>query len=218
MDFFLEPQNFPFTVSIAVMIFIAALEGVGALIGLGISNILESILPDIELDVDGPNLESNTTLSHFLGWLRVGEVPFLVLLIVFLTSFGLIGLIIQQVAMGTTGHLFPSPIVALPAILGALPCMRLFGGMINRIMPRDETEAVSTESFKGRVATLTLGTATKGSPAEAKLIDTHNQSHYIMVEPDDDNDEIKQGERVLILNKAGSVFKVIRNPNKSLEN
>ncbi len=217
MDFFLEPQNFPFTVSIAVMIFIAALEGVGALIGLGISNILESILPDMDFDINGPNLESNTTLSHFLGWLRIGEVPFLVLLIVFLTSFGLIGLIIQQAAVGTTGHLFPSPIVAIPAMLGALPCMRVFGGMINKVMPRDETEAVSTDTFKGRVATITLGSAAKGSPAEAKLIDTHNQSHYIMVEPDDDNEVVQQGEKVLILNKAGSVFKVIRNPNKSLE-
>ncbi len=218
MDFFLEAQNLPFTVSIAVMIFIAALEGVGALIGLGISNVLESMLPDMDFDIDGPNLDSNTTLSHFLGWLRIGEVPFLVLLIVFLTAFGLIGLIIQKGAIGMTGHLLPSPLASIPAVLGALPCMRVFGGLINKIMPRDETEAVSVDSFKGRVATITLGSAKKGSPAEAKLIDSHNQTHYVMVEPDNGDESISQGEKVLIVSKSGSVFKVIRNPNKSLEN
>ena len=217
MEFFLAPQNIPFTVAITVMIFIAILEGVGALLGLGISNLLESVLPDIDIDVDGPDIESNTTLTHFLGWLRVGEVPFLILLVVFLTSFGILGLILQKSVFGVTGAMLPSIIAAVPAVIAALPCVRVFGGLINKIMPRDETEAVSTDTFIGRVAVVTIGTAEIGSPAEAKLVDKHQQSHYIMVEPDNDGDIIKQGEPALVVSKAGTIFKVIHNPNKSLE-
>ena len=217
MEFFLAHQNIPFTVAISVMVFIAVLEGVGALLGLGISNLIESLLPDVDFDVSGPDIESSTTLTHFLGWLRVGEVPFLILLIVFLTWFGILGLILQKTIFSLTGGMLPSYLASIPALLGALPCVRVFGGLVNKIMPRDETDAVSTNSFIGRIATLTLGSASNGSPAEAKLIDKHHQTHYIMVEPDNAGVTLNQGESVLIVRQAGTIFKVIRNTNKSLE-
>lgn len=217
MEFFLAQENIPFTVAILVMVFIAILEGVGALLGLGITNLIESLLPDIDIDVSGPDIDSNTTLTHFLGWLRVGEVPFLILLIVFLTWFGILGLLLQKTIYIFTNAMLPNYLASIPAVLGALPCVRVFGGLVNKIMPRDETEAVSTDSFIGRIAVLTLGSASNGSPAEAKLTDKHHQTHYIMVEPDNAGVTLNQGESVLIVRKAGTIFKVIRNTNKSLE-
>lgn len=215
-EFILATENIPFSVALAIMLCIAALEGVGALFGLGVSTFLETLMPDFDLDVDGPDIESSTTLSHFISWLRIGEVPFLILVIIFLTAFGLLGLITQKISIGVTGHFLSGWIAVLPALFGSLPCVRLFGNVFAKLVPQDETEAVSEDSFIGRIAVITLGKATSGSPAEARLKDEHQQSHYIMVEPDNENDTLETGVHVLIVRKVGTIFKAIKNPNKSL--
>ena len=216
LDFILADQNIPFTVALAVMLCIAALEGVGTLLGLGFSSIIESAFPDVDMDVDGPDIESSTILSHFISWLRIGEVPFLILVIVFLTSFGILGLIMQKAVLGFTGTMLPGWLVSIPAFLFALPSVRTFGGIFAKLVPQDETEAVSEKSFVGRIATITLGTAQTGSPAEAKVTDEHQHTHYIMVEPDNEGESFAANTAVLIVRKSGSHYKVIANPNDSL--
>ena len=67
----------------------------------------------------------------------------------------------------------------------------------------------SKESLVGRVATITLGTAKHGHPAEAKVKDQHDQTHYLMVEPDALEQEFAQGTKVLLVRKQGAVFYVI---------
>lgn len=216
LNFILASENLPFSIALAIMFCIAALEGVGALLGFGFSALLESVLPDLDLDIDGPDVDSATTLSHFISWLRIGKVPFLILVIAFLTSFGIAGFALQQTILGLTGRLMPNWLAVVPAFLLALPCVRVFGGVFAKIVPQDETEAVSEGSFIGRVAVITLGTAKVGSPAEARLKDEHQQSHYIMVEPDNENESFETGTVVLVVDKTGTVFKAIRNQNKSL--
>ena len=73
-------------------------------------------------------------------------------------------------------------------------------------MPRDETSAISTDSFIGHTATITLGTAKTGSAAQGKFKDKYGTSHYLMLEPDNQTDEFPQGSSVLIVRKAGAVF------------
>ena len=216
LDFILASENIPFSSALAIMLCIAALEGVGALFGLGISTFFESLIPDFDIDVDGPDIQSSTTLSHFISWLRIGKVPFLILLIIFLTAFGLLGLVLQKLVLGITHAMMPTWIAVIPAFLGALPCVRLFGDVFAKFVPQDETEAVSHESFIGRIAIITLGTATTNSPAEARLKDEHQQSHYILVKPDNDNEIFESGAAVLIVSRSGAVFNAIVNPNKSL--
>jgi hypothetical protein len=53
-------------------------------------------------------------LEHVLGWFAVGRVPFLVVVIALLTSFGLIGLSLQAGLRQMTGY-------PLPASLGRFP-------------------------------------------------------------------------------------------------
>ncbi len=216
MDFILATENIPFSVALAVMLSIAALEGVGALMGLGLSTLLESLSPDVDLNVDGPDIHSTTTFSHFMSWLRVGKVPLLILLVIFLTAFGLIGIILQKISLGMSGSLLPTWLAVVPAFLGALPCLRIFGNIAAKLIPQDETEAVSEGSFIGRIAIITLGTATTSSPAEARLKDEHQQSHYIMVKPDNEHEKFESGSLVLIVSKSGPVYHAITNPNKSL--
>ena len=222
--FLLADQNLPFAVSLTLMLLIALLEGVTTLFGMGLSSLIDSLMPemdvdldvDVDADIDAADLPPASSLTKLLAWLRIGQVPALVLLVVFLTAFGLLGLGIQSVATRITGGFLP----VLPAMLGAfvlaMPMVRFFGGLLARIMPKDETEAVSEKSFIGLVAVITTGTAKFGSPAQGRLCDRYGQSHYVMIEPDDAEDAFPQGAEVLLVSQQGATFKAIRNPSAAL--
>ena len=213
IDFLLASQNMPFTVALAVMLIIAFSEGASALLGAGIFSFIDSLLPELDIDADmeGLEFESAGPFSKLLSWLRIGEVPAIMLLVIFLTAFGLIGLGIQSTANEFLGRLFPGALVSVPAVLLGLPIVRLFGGILGKIMPKDETEAVSEKSFIGRIAVITLGSARPGNPAEAKLRDRYGQTHYVMVEPDETGEEFENGTQVILISQQGAFFKAIRN-------
>lgn len=230
LEYFLIPQNLPFSVALVVMLFIALIEGVGMLLGAGLSNVIESFLPDIDivdidLDIDSspafeiggsggieaPELEGPGAFTRALAWLRVGQVPILVLFVVFLTSFGLVGLFLQNTVNGVLGFHLPAIIASVPALIISVPFVRICGGVISKIIPKDETSVVSIDSLIGRVARITLGTAKKNYPAQAHLRDQHGQDHYVMVVPDEDGDEFNKDDEVLLVLREGSRFRVIKN-------
>lgn len=225
-EFITESQNMPFTVSLVVMFGIALLEGVASLLGMGISSFLDTLLPEFDADMDvsmaaesdmgASEVPAVTPLSKLLGWLRVGQVPVLVLLVIFLTGFGLIGLMLQSLISKILGFLLPGILASALAFTAALPVVRVMGGAIAWIMPKDETDAVTESSLVGRIAVITLGIAKSGSPAEAKVKDQHGLTHYVMVEPDGDNEEFKSGTAVLLVKQQGSVYRVIENTNPVL--
>jgi len=217
MEFVTAEQNLPFAVALVVMLGIALLEGVALAFGAGISSLLESLLPDLHLDVEGPDLHAPGTMSHILGWLYFGKVPLLVVLILLLTCFGLSGLIIQSFAEALTGRLLPGWLAAIPAFLLALPLVRWSATGIARILPQEESQAVSSDSFIGRVAVITLGTARVNSPAQARLNDKFGQTHYVMVEPDAAETEFAAGSHVLLIRRKGSLFIAVPNPYLELE-
>jgi hypothetical protein len=218
-------QNLPFTVALAVMLGIALLEVVGTLMGLGFSNLLDTLLPDIDVDLDvdmdadvdvDADVDLHADVTHLpgvftgvLSWLRIGQVPLLVLLVIFLTAFGLIGIIGQSVLAESIGFMIPASVAWVPALFCALPVVRFTGGWIARVMPKEETSAVSQEAFIGRIATIVLGTTKVGEPSEARLHDEHGRSHYVMVEPDIEGDSFTHGDPVLIVRREGARFRVI---------
>lgn len=218
MSFFAASENFPFALAIAVMIGIALLEGITSAFGAGLSSLLDTLIPEFDVDIDtsGPEVQTPAPLSRLLGWLRVGQVPILMLLVIFLSGFGLSGLFIQSIAHTSIGYLLPAWMASVPALIMAMPVVRLLGGLLERFMPRDETEAVSSDSFIGRIAIITLGNATKGHAAQAKVKDEHGYSHYVMVEPDTIEDNFSQGEEVLLVRKQGILFHAIKNTNAVL--
>ena len=214
--FITAAENLPFSVALMVMLGMALLEGVGLLLGAGLSGLVDALLPDIEVDVDLHDVQTPGALSQFLGWLYVGKVPFLVVFVVLLTSFGISGLILQSISQSLLGSLLPAMLVAPVALLAALPVTRLSAAGLARIMPRDETEAVSADSFIGRVAVIITGTARRGYAAQARLNDQHGQTHYVMVEPEGESAELPSGCEVLLIKKNGSRFIAIENPNPVL--
>ena len=218
IEFIAASENLPFTVAISVMLIIALMEGITTVLGAGLSSVLETLLPEIDMDVEleSGSGQQTTPMLRFLGWLKVGQVPFLMLLVIFLTSFGLIGLGVQSFIQTSLGSLLPAWMASVPALVLSLPLVRILAGGLNRIMPKDETEAVSEESFIGKIATITLGNTTMGKPTQAKLRDEHGLTHYILVEPDVQGVTFHYAEPVLIVRKLGAVYSAIRNESAIL--
>lgn len=219
--FILESQNMPFTVSLTIMFMIAILEGLTTMIGMGLSSMVESFIPDIgvdlDTDLDHPDISSQGVLTKTFGWFRIGQVPFLIILIAFLTIFGLAGLIFQSIAFELTGRLLPGLVASALTFTACLPVVRFLTGIIAKILPKDETEAVAEKTFIGRVAVITLGTASKGSPAQAKLKDKFGTTHYLMVEPDQESEKYHQGDHVLVVKQISGGYTVIQNSISALQ-
>lgn len=191
LEIIAAPANLPFSVALLVMLLIGAVEALG--LGLSAAHL------DLHVDADGGDL---------LGWLGFGRVPLLMLLVVFLALFGLAGLAIQQ---------FAGPLslwIAAPAAAAAaLPLTGLGARGLARIVPQDETTAISLDSLVGRRGTITIGTARRGSPAQARVRDIHGQIHYVMVEPYDDDHAIGEGETVRLDRRDGNIFIAVARPD-----
>lgn len=214
-DFLTAGPNLPFAVALALMLLLAAVELIGFALGLGASDFLDGLLPEFD-GADGSELAGASLADRFMGWLHFGKVPVLILLAVFLTGFGFLGLALQGVIHAVTGAMLPGWLAAVAVVPLALPWVRIVGGGVARVMPRDETQVVSRSALVGRVATIVIGTARAGSPAQAKVRDQHGQTHYVMVEPDQAEDSFGAGEAVLLIAETGATYRVIRNDNPAL--
>jgi hypothetical protein len=205
LAFFTSGDNVPFLAALVLMLLIGVVEAVGlgggALLGDGVDH------ADVDGDLDHPSL---------LSWLNVGKLPLLMLIVVFLFSFGMTGLILQQLIAGIFGKPGPWWLAAPLAVAVALPFTRLFGRVVAKILPGDETTAVSRESLVGRWAVIVTGKAEVGSAAQARVRDAHGQTHYVMIEPDDAGEVFEQGSEVIIVRHAGARFFAIQNTSASL--
>ena len=234
------PSNAPFAVALLVMLGIALIEGVGMMVGVAISRMVDSVIPDalsgpdvtdVDLDVDadfdadmdaGADVggDVGADLPHIMtetiGWLRIGQVPFLVYLVVLLTSFGLIGLFVQSSIASILGAPLPGLLASAVALFLCLPVVRVGVGLVARVMPKVETSAASRDSFVGRLAVVVTGTAETGVPAQARLTDRHGQTHYMMVEPDIEGERFETGATVLLVSGNGAVFRAIHPPSNAL--
>jgi len=148
--------------------------------------------------------------------LSVGRVPVLMLVVVFLTGFGLSGWIAQNIIHGVLGFYLPAFLMIIPAFVVALLATRHGGLLLARIMPKEETDAVSADTFVGQVAVILRGEAKPGLPAEAKLKDIKGKAQYVLVEPDLADAVFKAGDKVLLVERDGATFKAIASTNVAL--
>ncbi|MCG8490633.1 MAG: YqiJ family protein [Sneathiellales bacterium] len=223
-SFLTADGNFFFLVAILIVMILAVLEGVLTVIGAGLSQFFDSVFPDgigvemdadLDIDASASSLSPAGFSSSLIAWLRLGKVPLIVSLVVLLVAFGLIGLLMQAVIVSLFGIMISKWIAIVPAFFASLPIMAVCNAGLSLILPKTETTAVSTETFVGRVAVITLGTAKVGEPAQAKLKDEHRKTHYVMVEPDMGVGEFTRGEKVLLTEQTEAGFRGIR-PGETL--
>lgn len=217
ISFLFASQNLPFTIALMIMLIIALMEGTTLFLGAGVTHVLDSLVPAIDMEgLDTPDVSNQTGMTKFLGWLRIGKVPVLITLIIFLTTFGIIGLILQRIVADIFGAPLPGFLAVVPVFFLTLPVLRVSHGVVARLIPKDETYAVSEETFIGRVAIITNGTATATRGAEARLQDEFGRDHYVMVKPDNENETFPRGTSVLLVSRNGVFFHAIHNPNPNL--
>ncbi|UAB78576.1 YqiJ family protein [Erythrobacter sp. SCSIO 43205] len=208
----LEAHNLPFAGAAILLVFIALAQ----VIGMG--DIFDGADADINLDGD---IQADTAapsgfFTALMSLLGVGRVPFLIWLAVLLFAFAAIGVAGQQALIGTVGAPLPGWLAAIAAMAAALPVTGALSRPLARILPQDETSAVGLGSLVRRDAEIQLGTAKAGSPARAKVIDAHGQPHFVMVEPNDPEATLKQGETVMLVRREGETFFGVQYENPML--
>jgi hypothetical protein len=207
VSLFTADETLPFGIGFALIVGIALVEGIGMLVSLSPSNLLDHLVPEIDGD---------SGLDRVLGWLHLGKVPALVLLLLFLTGYTVFGYGLQMVAHGLFGNYLPAWVAGLVAVPSGMATVRGLGSLIAHIIPRDETSTVSEQTLLGRVGVIVGGVARRGMAAQVRVKDSHGRSHYLMVEPDLEDDVFGDGTQVLIVRKAGAFYRCIANPHPTL--
>ncbi len=207
---FLTPDYAPFAIAFVVMIGIGLIEAIGLGIGhLDLdADVQANLHGDIHADADGGGL---------LDWLGLGhELPILIWLTSLLGCFTLAGIAIQQSATALNGAALPWGFASGGALIAGVLLNTLAANGLARIMPGFETSVISTDDLLRLRGTILEGTARRGSPARAKIVDQHGQAHFIMVEPHDDADAIAAGETALIVRRDGKLFYALPEANALL--
>lgn len=197
-EFWLANENLPFAGAGFLLIGLMLLQFSG----------LTDFAPDLDTDMDG-QVEGLGAADGLLSFLGLGRLPLMIWLALFLLLFMVIGYAGQQIVHGMTDALLSAWIAAPLAFVAAIPATVILARPLARIMPKDETTAVSIDSLIGRFAVLGTGTARPGSPARAKVIDIHGHPHFVMVEPDNEGQQFTSGEKLLLVRRNGDLFKAI---------
>ncbi len=201
-----EPHNLPFAASLIALFMIALLQILGA------GDFLEGA-DDIEIEVDADladGLEASGFFDGLSSVLGLGRVPFLIWLSSLMFVFTVIGVAGQAVIVSIIGSPLSAGLAAVLAGVAALPINGLAVRPIEKILPKDETTAVSLQSLVRRDAVIQTGTARASSPARAKVKDAFGHPHFVMVEPHDPQAELIEGETVLLVRREGETFFGVR--------
>lgn len=188
IEWFTAPGSAPFAAALLLMFGLALIEVVALLTGLSVQEAIDDFVTSsagLEPAAATPDaLEATSFVGRALAWFYFGRVPALVILIVFLTTFGLVGLALQGFLRDAFGADLPIG-AAMPMVaIGSLPVVRWIAGGLARVLPRDESSAVDPWAFIGAKAEVVgPGRATLGTPSQARLVDPFGTEHYLLVEP-----------------------------------
>ncbi len=206
MELFFASQNWLFLLAVILLLALAAIEGLALLLGFSVSSWLDQFVPEMG---DG----AGALADSWLGWLHVGKVPVLVILVILLTAFASIGLVFAASVQAVLGRYPPALLSGGLAFVAALPVVRFSAQGIARLIPRDESSAGPLENLVGRVGVVINGTARVNYPAQARVRNAHGLTLYIHVEPDQEGVVLANGDSVLLVKQiSGTRFLAIANP------
>lgn len=208
-ELFIHPSNIVFSISLCLMFLFGLLEILLTLIGGGSQGFLDQFLPEdlghhAEIGLDA----EPSAVTHLLDWLYLGRIPLFVWLIIFLCSYSLLGFMIQGLTQQILGFSFSAWIIAPACLFLCMPFVRFNARWIARVLPQDETTALHSSQLIGYTALIILGDARPNSPAQAKLIDQHGQTHYVLVEPEQ-QETFYQGQSVVLTQQTNNGYQAI---------
>lgn len=214
-EFFRAPQNTAFVIALVILAALSILAVIASLLGLGHGhghdfdhdvNVDHGLDFDHDLHVDWSEGHFTSNLFEFLG---ITAMPASIFVVISSCSFFVTGFVIQWVTKASTGAFLPGWIAILPAVIVTIAFSRGIGKLFARAQLKLHTTAIHSNSFQGRIATITQGTAKYGLPAQAKFVDQHGQTHYVLVEPKDPTEVFTEGAPVALLERIGPKFLVI---------
>jgi hypothetical protein len=198
MAWFLAPALQPFTIAAAVLLALVAIQVIGTFAGATLTDWMESDAP-------------GSMAGAALGWLNLGKVPLLILIMLLLGLFAAGGMVLQAVAEPVIGLIPPLPAVGLAGLF-ALAGTRYTSRFVGAVLPREETYVLSEEDLLGRVGTVTVGPLEVHAVGRIRVSDAHDNRHFPRARPAEAGDVIEVGARVLIVALAGREYRVIRAP------
>lgn len=209
----LEPYNLPFLVALIALVLISLAQ----IFGLG--DLLDSAEAelDVEFEIEADAANASGVVEGVFSLLGLGRVPFLIWLMVLMFVFAAIGVSGQQLSLALLGTPFDPIAAAALAAVAALPINGALTRPLARLLPQDETTAVSLDSLVRRDAEIQIGTARRGSPARSKVIDVFGHPHFVMVEPHDPDTIMNQGETVLLVRREGETFYAVHYESPKLQ-
>lgn len=227
LDHYLTGPFAPFTVALALLFGLLALELALAFIGGTLLGAGGDADLDLEVDIDGPDIgelgvdfgdldadlldfaepevdvapsaSSSVAANSPVNWIGIGEMPLMIWFAALLLGFGASGIALQSIVNAMIGSALPASLIVLPASFAGVWFAKSLGGVFARLLPRTKTTAVSSRHLGRRIGVITQGTARRGRPSEVKVSDRHGNTHYLRGEPLKDEDEIPAGTRVLVL-------------------
>lgn len=140
-----------------------------------------------------------TPFSEAFDWLNLGRVPFAILLMLLLVTFGGVGLVLSGLVPQLPAWSFA--LVAAPA---AVLATKGIGNAIARVLPRDETYAVTADEFVGLEGTVTLGPLDDGPAGSVAVRDRYSEVHTLRARPADPGTTIAQGSRIVVVSRDAS--------------
>jgi len=201
--FLLNDANTVFNVAVCIIIVLGIVEGLAMLLGMSLIALFDSITSvDMDFEVDAEVTHGG--LTGILGWIGLNKLPLMIWFVLFLACFSIVGYSSNYLMVSIFGVFLPPLVSSLIAFFIGITITGRIGKRLAHYMPKNESSAISTDTFSGRVATITSGTARLGSPTEASFVDNFKQKHYVLVEPQDAVQEFHVGESVVLLEKRSS--------------
>jgi hypothetical protein len=193
IEFLTHEANAPYFFALSFLVILFVFEVLGWLIGMSLSHAFDSL---IDFDAD-------TDLGGHLTLLGLGKVPFIIWLTFFFGLFSILGYAINAISNSVVGFL-PMWLSIVPVAIVSFMINGVFCKVFASVFPRFETTAVSTDTFSGRVAKVTIGNATFTKFAMGVVLDEHNTSHNIRIQAMDNGIVLNQNNQVILVEQKKS--------------
>jgi hypothetical protein len=202
-DILLAPDVRPFAIAAAIMFALGGIELLTTLVGFSIGDVFGQ---DASVDAN-----SHHGLDGLFLWINAGRLPLLILIILALGVFSIAGFLLQGIAHAVSTAL-PVSIAAVAAAAGSIPVIRSTSRGLARIIPRDETYAVSDADFVGKVALVSVGPLDQGLPGRVRLKDVFGNWHTVPARASPNSEALAVGASVLLVDRDAKSFIAISAP------
>lgn len=165
---------------------------------------------DVDHSASAQTAGAPSLLGTALDFLGMRRLALTIWLAIFAASFAATGLALQAALNAILGFMLPASLATIIVFIPTVYITRNLASLIAGLIPRDETYVVSTQSLGGRRGTVVIGTARRDNPAQVRIDDQYGHSHYEMLEPLSDGDEVSAGADVLVIRLPGGLLRIVQ--------